>query len=91
MRHLGSENHDYSQIPILTNTVKKEAKLSKQLPKIRDLTESTDCTKPSLEVCLNKSSVESKLSSLSYPEASENKHRSCKSMGQESYFMNQWI
>lgn len=58
LRHLGSENHDYSQIPVLMNTVKKEAKLSKQLPKIKDLTESTDCRKPSLEVCLNKSSVE---------------------------------
>lgn len=84
LRHLGSESHDYSQIPVLiVNTAKKEAKLSKQSPKIRGLTEGSNCRKPSVQSCPNKSSVESKLPFLRCPEATGTKYRSCKSMGQE--------
>lgn len=71
------------------NTAKKEAKLPKQSPKMRDLTEGTDCRNPSLEIYLKKTSGESELSFLRCPEATGTKCRSCTSMGQESYFRNQ--
>lgn len=89
-RHLGSENPDYSQIPVLiVNTAKKEAKLSKQSPKIRNLTEGTNCRKPSIQIHPNKSSVESKLPFLRCPEATGTKYRDFKSVGQELYFMDE--